>query len=212
MALHRNFAGRGLHEPATYKVRNNTGSTIAQGKAVRRVSYDGVMTVEPVTNPVTNVVLGIVLDDILDGEIGYVAAQGDFGQFDTSGFVVDDILYTDGSGDLTTTEAGPALATVLTSDATDGHLFAYVAIPIPVGGGGGSAFTAYTYTLTPTDISNGYLTMPATPDEPTQTVLQYEGAPGQIYGVDFTVATNQLTFTGLATSAASGESVTILYK
>jgi hypothetical protein len=210
MALHKNFSGRGLHEPAAYKVRNNTGSTLTKRKVVKRTGYDAVMTVELVTNPATDTVLGIVLDDILDGAIGYVAAQGDFGQFDTTAFSVNDVLYTDGSGDLSLTIAGPALVTVLTSDATDGHLFAYVAIPIPTGGG--TAYTAYTYILTPTDIVNGYTTIPATPSSPTETVLQYEGAPSQIYGLDFTVSTNQLTFTGLAAFAASGESITILYK
>lgn len=212
MALHKDFTGRGLHEPASYKVRNNTGSTITKGKVVKRTGYEAVMVVEVVTNPITDTVLGIVLDDIQDGELGYVAAQGDFGQFDMSAFSVDDILYSDGVGDLTNVALGPALATVLDADASDGHLFAYVAIPIPTGGGGSGGHTASTVTLTPTDISNGYVMIPVTPNSPTETVIQYEGAPGQIYGTDFTVSGDQLTFTGLAAQIASGDIITILYK
>jgi hypothetical protein len=171
------------------------------------------MEVEASTNPLTDNRLGIVLDDILDGAIGYVAASGDFGQFDTSGFVVDDVLYSDGSGALVTGGLGDPIATVLTSDAANGHLFCYV--PLPVGSGSGSSgagHLVYTYTITPTDVTNGYITLPLSPAVATDTIIQYEGAPGQIYGLDFTVATNQLTFTGMASFVASGEQITVLYR
>ena len=211
-SFHRDITGRGLHEPASYKAKNSTGSTLAKGTVVKRVGYDGVLSVESSTNPVTDDRLGIVLDDIQDGEIGYVGASGDFGQFDTSGFLVDDVLYSDGAGALTTTVLGNPIATVLTSHATNGHLFCYVPLPIGSGGGGSNGYENYVYTLTPTDVSNGYVTLPLAPGTPTDTVLMYEGAPTQTYGIDFTVAANQLTFTGLLGDIASGENITVLYR
>lgn len=211
-SFHRDITGRGLHEPATYKVKNNTGGTLTKGLVVKRSGYDAVIEVETSTNPLSDNRLGIVLDDIADGEIGYVASQGDFGQFDTSGFIVDDVLYSDGSGALTTTALGDAIATVLTSDATDGHLFCYVPLPIGAGGGSGGGYLNYIYTLTPTDVSNGFVALPLAPATPAETVLFYEGAPTQTYGIDFTVAGTTLTFTGLLPDIASGESITVLYR
>lgn len=213
MSFHKDLTGRSLHEPATYKVKNSTGSTLSKGKVVKRVGYDAVMTVEISDNPTTDLRLGIVLDDILDGDIGYVAASGDFGQFDTTSFAVDDVLYSDGSGDLTTVVAGDPIATVLTSDAADGHLFCYVPLPLTAGSAVVSnGHTVYTYTLTPTDVSNGYITLPLAPSTASDTVLMYEGAPAQIYGLDFTVAGAQLDFTGLLGFIASGEALTVLYR
>jgi hypothetical protein len=212
-SFHRDITGRGLHEPASYKVKNNTGSTLTKGTVVKRSGYDAVITVDASTNPVTDNRLGIILDDILDGEIGYVAASGDFGQFDTSSFAVDDVLYSTVSGGLSTTISGDPIATVLTSDATDGHLFCYVPLPIGSGGGGGgTSYTNYGYTLTPADISNGYITLPSAPGTPTDTVIQYEGAPSQLYGIDFTVAGALLTFTGMSGLVASGEKITVLFR
>jgi hypothetical protein len=212
MSFHKDLTGRALHEPASYKVRNNTGSTLTRGTVVKRSGYDAVIEVETSTNPLTDLRLGIVLDDITDGEIGYVAASGDFGLFDTSGFAVNAVLYSDGSGGLSTSVLGDPIATVLTSDAEDGHLFCYVPLPIAGGSGGGAGHQVYTYTITPTDVSNGNITLPLGPSVPADTVIQYEGAPSQIYGLDFTVAGSILTFTGMAGLVASGEKITVLYR
>lgn len=211
-SFHRDTTGRGLHEPALYKVENNTGSTLTKGTVVQRTGYNAVITVSTSTNPLSDNRIGIVLDDIADGEIGYAGAQGDFGQFDTSGFSVDDVLYSDGSGGLTTTVLGDPIATVLTSHATNGHLFCYVPLPIGSGGGGSGGYENYVYVLTPTDVSNGYVTLPLSPGSPAVTVLGYEGAPFQTYGIDFVVSGATLTFTGLLPDIASGDTITVLYR
>ncbi len=209
MSLHKNSTGRGLHEPSQYKVTNNTGATLVKGSVVKRTGYDGTMLVELSLNPVSDKRLGIIVDDIADGSLGYVASMGDFGGFDTSGWVAETLLYGDGSGNLSNVAFGEPLGTVLRSDASDGHILFYVDLPGQSGGSGGG-HVVYTAVVTPTDISNGYLVLPATPTEPTSTVLKYEGAPDQIYGLDFSVTANQVTF--LALPAESGESITILYK
>jgi hypothetical protein len=170
------------------------------------------MTVAISTNPITDNRLGIVLDDILNDDIGYVAAAGDFGQFDTSAFAVNDVLYSNGSGGLTLTVLGNPIATVLTDSATDGHLFCYVPLPISSGGGGSNGHEVYTYMLTPTDVTNQYITLPLAPVDVADTVLLYEGAATQVYGIDFTVLGSTLTFTGLAGFIASGETITVLFR
>lgn len=54
------------------------------------------------------------------------------------------------------------------------------------------------YTLTPTDITNKFVTLPDTPATPTLTLLTVIGGPMQNYGVDYTVSTNQLGWSGLS--------------
>jgi hypothetical protein len=201
-----------LHEPALYKVRNNTGSTLTKGTVVQRSGHDGVIIVSVSTNPISDNRVGIILDSILDGDVGYAAAQGDFGQFDTSGYSLNDVLYSDGSGALTTTVLGDPIATVIRVDADDGHLFCYVPLPISSGGGGADGHQVYTYMLTPTDVSNGYVVLPINPASPADTIVLYEGAASQIYAVDYTVTGANVNFTGLLPYLDSGEYVTILYR
>lgn len=57
--------------------------------------------------------------------------------------------------------------------------------------------TTFIRTLTPTDISNGFITLPITPTAPTLVLLTVVGGPMQSYGTDYTVSTNQLSWTGL---------------
>lgn len=208
MSLHKNFTGRGLHEPAQYKVTNNTGATLTKGSIVKRTGYNGTMIVELSLNPVSDKRLGIVVDDIGNGELGHVASMGDFGGFDTSGWIAETLLYSDGTGALSDVAFGEPLGTVLRSDSSDGHILFYVDLPGQSGGSGGG-HTVHTVVVTPTDISNGYILLPATPTEPISTIIKYEGAPDQIYGIDFSVTANQLTFLGLPVE--SGETITILY-
>ena len=56
---------------------------------------------------------------------------------------------------------------------------------------------AYLYTLVPTDIANGYITLPFTPISPTATLLTVVGGPMQDYGADYTVSGNTLSWSGL---------------
>ena len=212
MGLHRDKTGRGLHEPALYKVQNNSGATLTKGTVVKRVGYANFITVEISTNPVSDNRIGVVLDDIEDGCPGYVGAQGDFGQFDTSSWAADTVLYSDATGALTTTVLGDAIGTVLTSDASTGHIFLYVALPVAGGATTVDGYLNFTGTVTATDVTNGYVSIPLAPSSPANTLFLYEGAPSLIYGLDFTVSGSQLQFLALTPQVAAGDQYTILYK
>lgn len=215
MALHKNSAGRGIHQPGQYQVTNNSGATIAKGKVVKVVGKDAFITVEVVTNPTSEYVLGVVVDDILNGENGHVARMGLFGQFDTSGFTNQVTLYSDGSGDLTTSVLGPQIGTVMSVDSADGHILLDVHDPA-VGGASGGHNVLIT-TITPTDIANGFINLPVSPVLPTATMVELAGAPNQVYGDDFTVSANIITFItvnpgDLGNILTSGDKLTIQYK
>lgn len=209
MSSHKNITGRALHEPAQYKVQNNSGITLVKGTVVKRVGYDVAITVATSLSPTGDKLFGVVVDDIPNGSIGYVAAFGDFGEFDTSGWIPETLLYSSNTGALSDVEEGDPIATVLSQDAENGHILFYVGLPSNSSGGSGG-HAVYTTIIAPLDVSSGYIVLPATPLEPSSTVIKYEGAPEQIYGIDFSVAGNQLTF--LSLPAESGETITILYK
>lgn len=210
MSSHKNITGRALHEPAQYKVQNNSGATLTKGTVVKRTGYDVAMTVATSLSPTGDRFLGVVVDDILNGSIGYVAAFGDFGEFDTSSWTPETLLYSSNTGALSEIEDGDPIATVLSQDATNGHILFYVGLPSNGGGGGAGGHAVYTTIIAPLDIFAGYIILPETPTEPSSTIIKYEGAPEQIYGIDFSVAGNQLTFLNLP--AESGETITVLYK
>ncbi len=60
-----------------------------------------------------------------------------------------------------------------------------------------AAYTVNTFTLSPTDISNGFVTLGSAPTAPTLTVLAVIGGPVQSYGDDFTVSGSTLSWSGL---------------
>ncbi|CAN5950514.1 unnamed protein product [Sphagnum jensenii] len=64
------------------------------------------------------------------------------------------------------------------------------------GGGSSNPYYINEFTLSPTDISNGFVTLSSAPDVPADTVLTVIGGPMQTYGVDYTVTGTQLTFAG----------------
>jgi len=215
MALHKNSAGRGIHQPGQYQVTNNSGATIAKGKVVKVVGKDAFITVEVVTNPTSEYVLGVVVDDILNGENGHVARMGLFGQFNTSSFTNQVTLYSDGNGDLTTSALGPQIGTVMSVDAADGHIL--LDVHDPASGAGSGGHNVLITTLTPTDIANGYVNLPVTPTVPTATLVELAGAPNQVYGEDFTVSGNTITFItvnpeNLGNILTSGDKLTLQYK
>ena len=124
--------------------------------------------------------------------MGHVARMGLFGQFDTSAFVVDSVLYSDGSGNLTTVSSGPQIGVVMTVSVSNGHIL--FGVHDSTTGGGSVGHRTLITTLTQTDIDNGYINLPATPATPSETILMLEGAPSQVFGADFTVSGNQLSF------------------
>jgi hypothetical protein len=69
------------------------------------------------------------------------------------------------------------------------------------------------FTLNGTDISNKSITLSMTPSTPNETILLVAQAPNMFYGVDFTVSTNQLSWSGLALDGilSSGDNLTVSY-
>lgn len=61
----------------------------------------------------------------------------------------------------------------------------------------GISYHVETFTLTGTDITNGYVTLSASPSTANLTVLQVIGGPVQAYGDDFTVSGAQLSWSSL---------------
>lgn len=53
------------------------------------------------------------------------------------------------------------------------------------------------FTLTPTDITNGYVTLSQAPTAPTDTALTVIDGPMQDYGTDFTVSGSNLSWSGM---------------
>lgn len=78
--------------------------------------------------------------------------------------------------------------------------------------GSSGAPTVMYYTVTPTDITNGYMTLSSTPASPTSTLLDVIGGTAQVYTTDFTVSGAQLSWAGtLASSIASGDVLRIAF-
>lgn len=64
------------------------------------------------------------------------------------------------------------------------------------GGGGGGSYNVNIFVLTPTDITNGFVTLSSIPTTASDTGLTVIGGPLQNYGVDFTITGATLTFLG----------------
>lgn len=62
---------------------------------------------------------------------------------------------------------------------------------------GVSDYAVNEFTLSPTDISNGFVTLSTTPINPTLTLLNVIGGPMQDYGVDFSVSGSTFSWSGL---------------
>ncbi len=69
------------------------------------------------------------------------------------------------------------------------------------------------FTLSPTDISNGYVTLGHNPANPTATLCDIVGNTSQLYSTDFTVTGNQLMWTGLGMQSIlfSGSQLRVSY-
>ena len=79
----------------------------------------------------------------------------------------------------------------------------------------GTDKTYYTedFTLSPTDISNGYVTLSKTPTSAVETSVTPIGGVEQDYGTDYTVSGTTLSWSGLGMAAflVSGNVLRILY-
>jgi len=213
--IHKNVAGRGIHQPGQYQVINETPNIISKMTVVQVIGMNGLLSIAPVDNPTTNDILGVVTDDIVAGAQGYVARLGLFGQFDTTPFSHGDTLYSDSSGQLTTVELGPNIARVRNINASNGHLQVDV-YEAAQGGGSDGHFVLNTMVLQ-TDIDNGYINLPVAPGTPSATIVLLKGAPAQVYNEDFTVTSNQLNFINtdpgdLGNILTAGDKITVMYK
>lgn len=123
MSFHKNLRGLDLHAPSNELIENQSGSTLTKLKVVH---LDGMGTIYPkvaVANPSIFANFGIVSADILPGRVGYVTAFGFMFDVDTSAWVVGAELYSDASGNLTTTANGGVVASVIKQDADFGVLY-----------------------------------------------------------------------------------------
>lgn len=70
------------------------------------------------------------------------------------------------------------------------------------------------FTLSGTDITNKFVTLSQTPLAAGDTILVIGDAGGIFYGVDFTVSSNQLGWSGLGLDGilSSGDNLTVTYK
>lgn len=66
---------------------------------------------------------------------------------------------------------------------------------------GSSNYTVNKFTLSPTDISNGFVTLTSTPTTLSDTILDVVGGVMQDYSVDFIVTGNVLSWNGLGLAA-----------
>lgn len=112
-------------------VRNNTGSTLLNGRAVRVTgSSGGRITVEHADNNSVNGatgVIGVLTENVPSGENGYVTTYGLVHELDTSAWSPGAPLYLNGSGQLTnlrpTNGRIVQLGFVVTQDSSQGVIY-----------------------------------------------------------------------------------------
>jgi hypothetical protein len=123
MSFHKNLRGLDLHAPTNELIENGTGGSLS---ALRVVRLDGMGTVYPkvvVADPSNYDNFGVVHYDIAAGKVGYVCAFGFMFEIDTSAWAVGTSLYSDNSGNLSTSMNGGIVAYVVKQDAQFGVLY-----------------------------------------------------------------------------------------
>jgi hypothetical protein len=123
MSLHSLLRGDDLHAPSNELVEQSTGSTITK---LSVVSLSGMGAVYPniiLANPSARQNFGIAIADILTGEAGIITAIGFMFNVDTSAWTQNTLLYSDISGQLSTTILGSPVAIVIKQDALFGVLY-----------------------------------------------------------------------------------------
>lgn len=121
--LHNRLRGRDLHAPTNELVENNTASIITKLKVVRLTGMGVHYPQIALADPNIYVNFGVVHKDIAVGDCGLVCALGFMFEVDTSPWAPMTLLYSDASGNLTTTPLGGIVAQVIKQDATDGVLY-----------------------------------------------------------------------------------------
>ena len=121
--LHSRLKGRDLHSPTNEVVENSTEIAIPAMKAVRLISQGTAYPQVELANPSLYPNFGIVYDTIASGKSGLVCAFGFMIDVDTSSWAVGSYLYSDASGNLSTTINGGIVAQVMKQDASSGILY-----------------------------------------------------------------------------------------
>lgn len=123
MGFHKNLRGADLHAPSNELIENGGVSTLTKMKVV---TLDGMGTNYPkvkVNDASVDSAFGIVQGDILAGGAGYVTCLGFMFDVDTSAWSPGTVLYSDSSGDLSTSAEGGEIAEVIKQDVNFGIIY-----------------------------------------------------------------------------------------
>jgi hypothetical protein len=112
---HSLLRGRDLHAPTNEIVVNATGDILPVGKVVR-LNGVNIFPEVLVADPLVYNNFGIVAEEIKPGKTGLVTTLGFLFEIDTSDFEVDDVLYSDSLGNLTSLVNGSPVALVVKKD------------------------------------------------------------------------------------------------
>lgn len=124
---HVALRGKDLHAPSNEIVENNTGSTIGALKVVALNGYGTKFPQIQLANPNLYPNFGVCYEDIESGKTGLVCCLGFIYEIDTSLLAVNDLLYSDVNGNLTTTPLGDPVAIVVKSHPTQGIIRVFIA-------------------------------------------------------------------------------------
>lgn len=124
MGSHNTLTGSDLHAPSNVVVVNESGSDI---NALKVVKYNGVNASDiPKIIPfasLSDTAAGILDTAITDNSEGILVGIGFIFNLNTTAFALNDILFSDANGDLTTTITDQKIGQVLKVDATEGIIY-----------------------------------------------------------------------------------------
>jgi hypothetical protein len=126
VSFHRLLQGRDLHAPSSEFVENHTGSTIPQFIAC---SFNGIGSALPQIVPGGTLIQGITQTAIPtwapNQGTGYITCYGILTDVNTSSFSVNDLLYSDAFGVLSTTINSRPICQVLKVDPVFGTVYVF---------------------------------------------------------------------------------------
>lgn len=135
MGFHKDLKGLDLHSPSNERVENNTGSTISKLKAIK-FSGIGSGGSYPSALPISSYsdhVRGVMAEVVANNATGLACAFGILQNVDTSAWTVGTQIYSDDSGNLTSTVTAIRVGEVLKQHATAGIIYIESGIVGPAG-------------------------------------------------------------------------------
>lgn len=205
--FHETLSGSALHAPSRYQVVNDTGSTVTAGKVVSASSI-GSLPVPSIVLGSLGTIVGIVEADIANGQSGFITSYGVLIDFNTNAWTVGTTLYSDSSGNLTTTLTGNPIAQVFKQDSSNGVLYLQ---PFTSGGSVTGTPTQVAYFNSSSLVSSDpdfTRTQNSTKDFQLSSYFQGSGATqnnGEVFITDNPQSTNPVTlvFNGTTDTGAS---------